>query len=115
MENVKEVLDQIIFLYKGYSEEYRASTQPFHLEKVKSLVAGYTYNHNDMLIREPLIEHVGCLPIVATTVYPHINNKNVDLGRALIMLAIHDIGELVTGDEITFTKKETSKNDSRHC
>jgi hypothetical protein len=28
----------------------------------------------------------------------------VNLGDALTMLAIHDIGELITGDEMTFTK-----------
>src|ERR1035437_4688717 len=100
----QEVLEQIIFLYQGYSREHRASTQPFHLQKVQQLVKNYHYNCKDLLIREPLIEHSGSLPVVATAIYPHINNSNVDLGRALIMLAIHDIGELTTGDEMTFTK-----------
>lgn len=103
-DTVKEVLDRIIYLYKGYSEEHRASTQPFHLEKVQRLVRDYDYDINDLLVREPLIEHSGSLPIVATTIYPFINNPKVDIGRALSMLAIHDIGELGVGDEMTFTK-----------
>ena len=105
MVNPQEVLDNIIYLYQGYSREHRASTQPFHLEKVKKAVKDYAYKYDDLLVREPLIEHTGSLPIVATTIFPHISNKSVDLGRALIMLAIHDIGELAVGDEITFTKK----------
>lgn len=99
-----EVLDQIIFLYKGYSEEHRKSTQPYYLEKVKSLVKDYQYDVNDLLVREPLLEHSGSLPVVATTVYPYIEDADVDLGRVLTMLAIHDIGELKVGDEMTFTK-----------
>jgi 5'-deoxynucleotidase YfbR-like HD superfamily hydrolase len=100
-----KVLDKITFLYENYSNEHRASTQPFHLEKVKRLVDKYKYKFDDLLIREPLIEHSGSLPIVATTIYPYINDKEVSLGDALIMLAIHDIGELVVHDEITFTKR----------
>lgn len=114
MDNIKPTLDKIIFLYKRYSEEHRTSTQPFHLEKVRGLVKNYKYKVGDLLIREPLIEHSGSLPIVATAIYPNIKDKKVDLGRALIMLAIHDIGELVTGDEMTFIKKtDNSKNEKR--
>jgi len=106
MQNIySEVLDKIIFLYEHYSKEHRASTQPFHLQEIQDFVKDYKYNCRDLIVRESLIEHSGSLPIVATTIYPYIDNKNVDLGRALIMLAIHDIGELVVGDEIVFTKK----------
>lgn len=111
MNNIyKKVLDQVIFLYSKYSTEHRANTQPFHLQKVQNQFKNYKYNCKDLVVREPLIEHSGSLPIIATAIYPYIKNKNVDLGRALIMLAIHDIGELIVGDEITFTKKE-NKNE----
>ncbi len=117
MANVyQETLDKIILLYKLYSSEHRASTQPFHLEKVQSRIQDYQYKHDDLLIREPLIEHSGSLPIVATTIYPHINDPTVDLGKALIMLAIHDIGELVVHDEITFTKNgENAPNEKEEA
>jgi hypothetical protein len=112
----KKVFDNILFLYEGYSREYRATTQPFHYEKVKNLVKDYVYAYDDLLVREPLIEHSGSLPIIATAIYPYINNTNVDLGKALIMLAIHDIGEIISGDEITFTKKkENSKKEQKHA
>lgn len=109
----KTVLDEIIKLYQSYSKEYRASTQPFHLETVRSVLPDYKYHHEDLLVREPLIEHVGGLPVVATAIYPYLSNSEVDLGRALIMLAIHDIGELTTGDEITFTKKQPGKDNEK--
>jgi len=101
-----ETLDKIIFLYEHYSKEHRSSTQPFHLQEIQKFFKDYKYNCEDLIVRETLIEHSGSLPIVATTIYPYIDNKNVDLGKALIMLAIHDIGELAVGDEMTFTKKK---------
>jgi hypothetical protein len=101
-----ELIEKIEFLYQKYSLEPRASTQPYTLATVERQVSGYEYNPEDLLVRERLIEHVGSLPIVATAFYPYINDPDVDLGRALTMLAIHDIGELVVGDEITFTKQK---------
>ncbi len=56
------------------------------------------------------MEHVGSTPIVATAFYPHIDSADVDLGKALTMLAIHDIGELIHGDTMTFIKKESAKD-----
>src|SRR5471030_2925533 len=109
----QETLDKIIFLYERYSKEHRASTQPFHLEKVKANVKDYKYKFDDILIREPLIEHTGSLPIVATAIYTYINDSNVDLGKALIMLAIHDIGELITGDEMTFIKNKDGADNEK--
>lgn len=35
-QNVSEILDQVLFLYEGYSKEHRATTQPFHLAKVQA-------------------------------------------------------------------------------
>lgn len=66
-------------------------------------------------MRETLMEHVGSLPMVATAFYPYLDDSDVDLGRALTMLAIHDIGELVTGDEMTFTKKASAKDPEREA
>jgi len=102
----QETLDQLVFLYSGYSTEHRANTQPFRLKSIQNYINNYEYNPKDLITREPLIEHTGSLPIAATTIYPYIKNSEVDLGKALIMLAIHDIGEIKVGDEITFTKLE---------
>lgn len=106
----QNTLKKIIFLYSKYSTEHRANTQPFHFQKIRNQFKNYKYNCQDLVVRESLIEHSGSLPIVATAIYPYIKNKKVDLGKALIMLAIHDIGELIVGDQITFIKKE-NKNE----
>lgn len=88
--------------------ERRATTQPYFLHIINAAVPGYCYTPDDVLVRESLMEHVGSLPVIATALYPHINDPAVNLGDALTMLAIHDIGELITGDENTFTKKAGS-------
>ncbi len=116
MGTVSSTLDEILHLYRGYSQVHRANTQPFRLQVLKAQVKRYAYNPEDLIIREPLIEHLGSLPVIATTVYPHIADDSVDLGRALVMLAIHDIGELVTGDEIVFTKStDTPEKEKREA
>ncbi len=107
--NLETILDNIEFLLSRYSMEYRAMTQPYLLQTVTKSVIGYTYNPADHLVRETLIEHVGCLPIIATALYPYINDSEVNLGDALIMLAVHDIGELVVGDENVFTKNDSGR------
>ncbi len=66
------------------------------------------WNYDNEAVREPLIEHVGHLPIIAVFLHQHIEHcEEVNLGRVLIMLAIHDIGETEVGDVLTYNK--TSK------
>ena len=115
MANVEEVLNKIEFLFKGYSTERRATTQPYLLDVAKEKIKGYEYDPSDSLIRETLMEHVGSTPVVATALFPYIQDPEVDLGQALVMLAIHDIGELVTHDKMVFTKKEEEKEGEREA
>lgn len=103
------LLDELEFLFENYSQELRATTQPYYLANIQDKIKDYTYDPEDALVRETLMEHVGSSPVTATAFYPYIADAEVDLGQALIMLAIHDIGELVTGDQITFTKNSSSK------
>lgn len=104
------MLDKLEFLLQKYSLERRATTQPYLLQIARDRVNDYQYNPEDALVRETLLEHVGSLPVVATALYPYINDPEVNLGDTLTMLAIHDIGELIVGDEMTFTKKNDSKS-----
>lgn len=56
-------------------------------------------------INEPLIEHVGHLPIIASFFHQYLEHSDqVQLGRVLIMLSIHDIGETELGDVNTYEK-----------
>lgn len=90
--NVQEILNEIEFLLRKYSLERRAMTQPYLLGVVQEKVDNYLYHPEDSLVRETLLAHVGSLPVLATVLYPYINDSEVDLGEALTMLAIHDIG-----------------------
>ena len=108
--HMKDIFEKVEFLFERYSNERRATTQPFLLNVVRDKAPNYTYEPDDELVRETLMEHVGSLPVLATALYPYIDDPEVDLGDALTMLAIHDIGELVTGDEMTFTKKASAKD-----
>jgi 5'-deoxynucleotidase YfbR-like HD superfamily hydrolase len=66
----------------------------------------------DVVLNEPLIEHVGHLPIVASYFHQFLEHKaEVDLGRVLTMLSIHDIGETVLGDIFTYTKTQADEEE----
>lgn len=108
-KSLEDLLARLEALYSGYSTTLRSATDQYRLKELIKLVPNYKYNPTDFLIRENLIEHVGSLPMVATTFYPYIDNTEVDLGKALIMLAIHDIGELTIGDTNTFVKDDSRK------
>lgn len=102
-EQYSLLLDQLIDQLGKYSNVYRKSTQPFILQTLRKRYPEENFNFDDLVIRETLIEHVGCLPIIASFLHPYLDQQ-VDLGKVLIMLAVHDIGETELGDELTFTK-----------
>lgn len=102
----QELLEKLEFLFERYSNELRATTQPYTLQRLQASVGSFAYEPDSPVVRETLMEHIGSLPMLATAVYPYIDDADVDLGRALHMLAIHDIGELITHDEITFARKQ---------
>jgi len=112
-QEVEQAFDNVTMLLERYSLERRATTQPFLLQTVQEANPGYTYDPNDLVVRETLLEHVGSLPVVATALFPRINDPEVNLGDSLAMLAIHDIGELETGDTITFVKKATDADEEQ--
>lgn len=113
-ESPEKFLEELEFLFAGYSKELRATTQPFIYARMSKRL-NRAYDPADELIRETLMEHVGSLPVLAVAMYPYINDPEVDLGHALELLAIHDIGELTTGDDITFTKERSSKDAEREA
>lgn len=63
----------------------------------------------DPCVRESLLTHVGCLPILATFLHPHISHSaTTNLGKTLCMLAIHDIGETIVGDVIGLQRNRSA-------
>lgn len=111
--SASELVDQLEWLYEKYSNEVRSATQPYQLKKVTAEVKDFVYRPEASLVRESLLEHVGALPMIATTIYPYIDDPKVDIGEALVMLAVHDIGELTTHDINTFVKKSSDDADER--
>jgi putative hydrolases of HD superfamily len=101
----EKLLEKLINIQKSYAEVFRftvTSERTF-----RTIENNETLDFLDKKNREPLIEHIGHLPIIATTLHSCIENlQKIDLGKVLIMLAIHDIGETVVGDIITFKKTE---------
>jgi len=96
MEN--EILQRLIDLLARYSAVYRGQYSP-------SRVSQAAAEPGSKILRESLADHIGGLPIVATFLYPHLDQK-LDIGKVLLMLAIHDIGETKTGDILTVQREK---------
>jgi hypothetical protein len=104
-EQAVEVVDHLLMLLSKYPRELRSSTQPSRMYDRRAVDPNYQYRPDDPLIRENLLEHVGALPVVATALFPYVQDPQVNLGKALTMLAIHDIGELLVGDVNTYIRR----------
>lgn len=103
-EDAKTIVENLLKLQRAYSSTFRVLITEERYRLVESgELAEYTFETE--ALREPLIEHIGHLPIIASYLHPYITHTTeVDLGRVLIMLSIHDIGETVVGDMLTYSK-----------
>ena len=107
MADVKQLVEDLLVLQERYSFTKRNLVTADRYEQIakQGLVSEDDYTNE--VLREPLLEHVGHLPVLATFLHPHIEHSDeVDLGRVLTMLAVHDIGETVVGDVFTYNKTE---------
>ena len=108
----KELVQDFLKLQNSYSFTKRTVVTGDRYSQIalKGMVDKKDYDNE--ALRESLMEHVGHLPILASYFHPHIEHSNeVDLGRALIMLSIHDIGETVTGEIFAYHKTEQDNLD----
>jgi len=99
--SISQIFDALIELHKNYSLIHRRniSYDKYTVLEKLGLLESQTVTVDQPIVTESLLEHVGNLPIVATFLYPYLEQKEkIDLGRVLTMLAIHDIGETVVGD-----------------
>jgi putative hydrolase of HD superfamily len=107
--NISQITQNLIKLQQAYSSTFRAMVTG---ERYKNLIESgliKDFSYDSEFIREPLIEHVGHLPIIASYLHSYIEHRDkVDLGRALIMLSVHDIGETEVGDVLTYSKPDIS-------
>lgn len=101
----KQILKDLLDLQEKYTFIKRNLVTGDRYEQIalSGLVRADDYTNE--VLREPLLEHVGHLPVIASFLHPYIEHrKKIDLGRTLIMLSIHDIGETEMGDIHTYAK-----------
>lgn len=105
MERISKTLNDLINLQRAYALTFRSPTTE---ERYKNLINSgliTSYDYSCEFLREPLIEHVGHLPIIAAFLHDKIeHHKQVDLGHVLTILSVHDIGETLVGDVLTYKK-----------
>lgn len=111
--NMQNILQNLTTLTQNYMSTYRWN---INYEKYKRF-AELMWDDIDFdieRVRESLICHVGHLPIIASYLHPYIDHTDeVDLGRVLQMLAIHDIWETIVGDVITVAAdRSTAEQDA---
>jgi 5'-deoxynucleotidase YfbR-like HD superfamily hydrolase len=107
-----ELIEKLLDLQTAYARVFRTTVTNERLRN--AINNGEEIDYNQKKLREPLLEHIGHLPMIASFLHSHIENSSkVNLGRAHIMLSIHDIGETVVGDVMTFKKTEKEDQEER--
>ncbi len=109
--NTKEILERLIELQERYSFEKRHLVTGDRYVQIIETGLVPEGDFGNPAVREPLLEHVGHLPVLAAFLHPYLeHSKEIDLGRVLIMLAIHDIGETEVGDVFTYDKTDSQED-----
>lgn len=102
-----EIVDRFFTLQQNYALEARWIVSPERYKRIVETGMITGWEPDNEATREPLLEHVGHLPVIATFLYPYAEHKDkIDLGRVLIMLAVHDIGETEEGDVFAYDKTD---------
>lgn len=108
--NTEKIFSELVDLHKKYYSVHRRTIALDKYDELDSrgFISEQNIEPDDNILRESLLEHVGSLPIVAAFLYPHLEHKEqIDLGKVLKMIAIHDIGETVVGDGHPHQKTES--------
>jgi len=109
-QDTKQLIAEFLKIQHGYQFTRRASLTKERFRDVADASEIIAFEESNQAVREPLIEHVGHLPIIASFFYEHTaHTKDIDLGRVLTILSIHDIGETELGDINTYDKTEADE------
>lgn len=115
-QNYKEILEGLIKLQRNYSVTYRAIVTEERYNNIVKSGLLKKVDYTEKAIKEPLIEHVGNLPVTAAYLHQFIENKDkVDLEKTLAILSVHDIGETEVGDMFCFAKTESHAEAEREA
>lgn len=112
MQNTHKLVSDFLELQHNYQFTRRAlmTKERFRDVAKSDNVKGLDMSLDEL--KEPLIEHIGHLPILASYLHEYIEHSaEVNLGRSLIMLSIHDIGETKLGDVFAYTKTNIEEVD----
>lgn len=112
MVSTKQLIADFLKLQHDYQFTRRAMMTKERFKDIALTDQVRGLDTKDETLKETLIEHVGHLPILASYLHEHIEHTDkVNLGRSLIMLSIHDIGETKLGDIFAYTKTTSQEVD----
>jgi len=110
--NTQKLIENFLQLQNDYQFTRRAMMTKERFKDIANADKVRGLDVEDEMLKETLLEHVGHLPVLASYVYEHIEHtQKVDLGRSLIMLSIHDIGETKLGDVFSYTKTDKDEEE----
>ena len=108
----KQIITDFLELQKNYQFTRRTTMTKERFFDIALKDTKQGLDTTDERLKETLLEHVGHLPILATYLHEHSEHtEKINLGRALIMLSIHDIGETKLGDVFAYTKTQKDELD----
>lgn len=111
-EKIAELVENITTLTRTYASTYRGNIDYQKYKHFQKITGQTIVDFDQERVRESLLCHVWHLPVLASYLHPFLEHKNdVDLGRVLMMLAIHDIGETIVWDVITTARNRTPEED----
>lgn len=108
----KKILDDILEAQDEYSKIYRrAMSQPRYETALEQKVVKDGDYFNELVL-ESVLEHIGHLPMLATVIHPHLENRDkVDLAKSLLYLSLHEAPERITGDKFRLHKTEADEDE----
>lgn len=108
----KELLAEITKAQFDYAKVFRKTLS---LSRYKLVVDQKILKEDDYfneIVRESDLEHIGHLPLVATFIHPHLENRDkVDLPKTLLYLALHETPERIVGDMLNEDKTNQYSED----
>ena len=105
--NSKQLLEDIFKAQDDYSAIYRKVMNMPRYEMAVNQGQMQRDDYFNELVRESVLEHIGHLPMLATMIYPHLeNSEKINLSKSLLYLALHEAPERITGDKFRLDKTE---------
>lgn len=81
--DVTKILENLLKLHRNYANVSRAIVSRERIDNLLSEKISEEIDYSNESIREPLLEHIGHLPVIASYLYPKINRTaEINLGFA---------------------------------